>query len=438
MQLKRHISENPNFLVLPTEQFAYRSAHSTEDLLSYAINDWQCHLEKKNLVGVLYLDMSKAFDRIQHQRMIDELFACGIGGTALRWFASYLSDRHQQVVFRKTGAKAAPADCTRGVPQGSVLGPVLFTIYIRHVPQYVHYSRPLLYADDVCLSLPSCPSQLSDMLTHLSADFAALNSYFCSIGLMLNVTKTDFMIVHHKRMTLPSNISVQCGSAAISPSESCKYLGLIIDQHLTFNAHINHLRRDVARKLGAFRRGRSALDQKARKQFYVSIIQSKLEYASNAYVHSLGQAEYDALMAISRRSLRVAFDFPYRADVTPILSCHKLMCLATRLHLRLYLFVYRCVHNLGSPLIANIFHTRTASAHTTAQTRSQHSFGLSLPPFHSRFGLHSLSFLAADRFNSLPASVRLAPSLHARIPQIMPCIPWVPRKKTLGLWGLPK
>ena len=137
----------------------------------------------KRLVGVLYLDMSKlikAFDRIQHQRMIAELHACGIGGTVLQWFASYLSDRYQQVICGSS-AKASPSVCTRGVPQGSVLGPVLFTIYVRNVPSILKCSQTLQYADDLCLSLASLPTQILDMQSQLSSDSAALDAYCKSI-----------------------------------------------------------------------------------------------------------------------------------------------------------------------------------------------------------------------------------------------------------------
>eukprot|EP00117_Sycon_ciliatum_P050677 scpid65799/ scgid35743/ RNA-directed DNA polymerase from mobile element jockey; Reverse transcriptase len=96
-QLRKYIEDNPDLNILPLQQFAYRSHHSTEAALSCAINRWQCSLEERNVVGVLFLDMSKAFDRIRHDTLLDDLFRCGIGGTALSWFASYLCDRHQQV-----------------------------------------------------------------------------------------------------------------------------------------------------------------------------------------------------------------------------------------------------------------------------------------------------------------------------------------------------
>ena len=185
-----------------------------------------------------------------------------------------------------------------------------------------------------------------------------------------------------------------------------------IDDTLTFGDQVDHIRADIARKLTAFRRGRNSLDSNSRRAFYLSVIQSKLEYASNAYVHSLRQTEYDTLMSVSRRALRVVFGFPFRADVNTILRAHKITYLADRLNFKLHIFTYRCVHNLGSSLLSSIFNTRSNHSHTTSCTRSQTTLGLALPPVISRYGYHSLSFLAADRFNSLPAAVRNAESLR--------------------------
>lgn len=409
-QLGHHIQLNPHLKVIPNEQFAYRPAHSTEDLLCYAINTWQQHLEAGKAVGVLYLDMSKAFDRIKHQRMIEELFNCGISGIALKWFTSYLSCRYQQVIYKQTDTRATPTSCSRGVPQGSVLGPVLFTIYTRNVSRHVSYSQPLQYADDICLSLPRDPCDLPEITRCLSEDYKSLEVHFSELGLLLNDKKSEFMVIHRKSIMLPSPICVTCGSVSITATSSCRYLGLLIDDQLTFGDYVQYLRADIAKKLGAFRRSRGDLDLKARRTFYLSIIQSKLEYASNSYVHCLSQTNYDQLMSLSRRALRIIFGFPYRADVNQILLCNNITYLATRVQLRLYLFTYRCIHGLGSPLLSGIILTRDKSFHTSACTRSQSSFGLALPNVSSRYGFFSLSFLAADRYNSLPASVRSAPS----------------------------
>ena len=113
----------------PETQFAYRPYHSTEDALVYAVNRWLLARSKHCYTGIAFLDMSKAFDRVQHQRLIEELHSLGISAIPLQWFCSYLSNRHQQVKINDNLSSAVP--CSRGVPQGSVLGPLLFVLYTR-------------------------------------------------------------------------------------------------------------------------------------------------------------------------------------------------------------------------------------------------------------------------------------------------------------------
>ena len=111
-QLVQYFASFPEVEALPTEQFAYRQKYSCEDLLAYAINTWQTGLEKDLFCGVLYCDMSKAFDRVQHVKLLAELAAVGIGGLVLAWFSDYLSRRTQQVIIGDTKGDVSP--CTRG------------------------------------------------------------------------------------------------------------------------------------------------------------------------------------------------------------------------------------------------------------------------------------------------------------------------------------
>ena len=133
-QLFQYFARFPEVEALPTEQFAYRQNHSCTDLLVYAISIWSTGLEKDLFCGVLFCDMSKAFDRVQHVNLLAELAAVGIGGLVLAWFSDYLSQRTQQVIIRATKGDVLPSTWGRGrgVPQGSVLDPLLFCIYVRY------------------------------------------------------------------------------------------------------------------------------------------------------------------------------------------------------------------------------------------------------------------------------------------------------------------
>ena len=134
----------------------------------------------------------------------------------------------------------------------------------------------------------------------------------------------------------------------------------------------------------------------------------------NSYVHCLHAAEHNVLIKISKRALRVVFGYPSRAHTLPILARHSLTPVATRFDVKLYTLVFRCISGQTSPLLSDLFCLRSVSTtHRTASlTRSQVSNGLVLPNVSHRFGLHSLSYLAAVKWNSAPPDIRNATSLH--------------------------
>ena len=364
-QLHDHLDITPG--AIPNEQFAYRRNHSTEDLLTLAINNRQRSMDTGDYTAVLLLDMSKAFDRVHHQTLIDDLHNLKIRGNALEWFKSYLSHRQQRVEVNGTTSDCRT--CTRGVPQGSVLGPTLFSIYTRLVPTLPLRSQCLLYADDTTLyASGKCPRIL---MSYLEGDFSVVKQHLTDRGLLLNSSKSQVLLIHSRRSHPPPNLSIVCGSTVIAPSDEVKYLGLTLDSTLSFSAHVNSLREDIGKKLGAFRRGRRNLAVQARRQFYLSVVQSKLEYASTAYVHCLADNVRDQLLRISKRALRCIFEHDTFTRTSYLLERYHIISLDKRYHTKSILFVFRCIHNICSSLLSDMFSLRRDCAHTDRVTRGQ-------------------------------------------------------------------
>ena len=261
---------------------------------------------------------------------------------------------------------------------------------------------------DICLYVSGKDSR--EIVSKLETDVRRVSVYLQEKGLCLNELKTEFMFVHRKSAT-GTFPPLQLSTSTIQSSQSVRYLGLLIDEHLTFATHIRSLSARVYARLKVFKRVRNSLDARARRTFYVSFIQSMLEYASNAYVHSLNTEQYSQLIRISKRAQRYVFGYPARAHTAPIRNRHNLIPIEVRFTFRLHVFVYRCLHKFSSSLLCALFVPRSSASHTTARTRSQTQSGLSLPPVHTRAGYFSLAYLAADRWNALPATVRSAPTL---------------------------
>jgi len=183
-QLTQFIRRNAMVDAIPAEQFAFRHNHSCEDALVLAVSQWNKRLDAGELCGVVFADMSKAFDRVDHQQLINELAMIGLGSTVLTWFVNFLQGRRQRVVLPPDGQAGDMYESNQGVPQGSVLSPLLFSIYIRDIPSIFKHSISQLFADDIAfyVSGKSCK-----VLIHkLETDLANLDTRLAEKGLKLN------------------------------------------------------------------------------------------------------------------------------------------------------------------------------------------------------------------------------------------------------------
>ena len=402
-QLSRYIESAPEGDILPNEQFAYRPNHSTEDALTIAIDHWCRSVDDGQYVGICFVDMSKAFDRVNHELLLAELHNCGIGGVVLQWFRNYLDNRKQAV---KVGVDlSSPVSCTRGVPQGSVLGPVLYSIYVRLVPRVLKNVTTIQYADDICFFLSG--KEISGISATLSDSLHDLNTFLEEKSLLLNASKTQIMLVSSPRST-PPPLTIKLGDQTINQVESAKYLGLQIDQHLSFSEHVHRVVSKVAGLTSALRRNRRMLDMRSRRMFYLAMIQPHLEYSSNAFVNHLSSELLSMLQVAANNAVRAMFGLPDWCHVSPLYAKLSIAPLQLRFMLKCYIAAYKCAHKLAPSLLTNRLALNSRESSHTRQISFQ---TFKLPQVRSKLGLQSFSFTAADRFNCLPAAIRCADSL---------------------------
>ena len=200
--------------------------------------------------------MSKAFDRVQHQRLIEELRSLGISAIPLQWFCSYLSNRHQQVKINDNFSSAVP--CSRGVPQGSVLGPLLFVLYTRKLRSIL--STSITHQEFADIVVDYSNRDLSAVRTELSKAVTAASEWLTEIGLLLNTKKTQIMVIQPRGISIDVP-NVYCGSSKLNITQAAKYLGVYIDSELSWRPHIDHIACRTAQTIGQlWRHGRSLHD----------------------------------------------------------------------------------------------------------------------------------------------------------------------------------
>lgn len=391
----------------PPTQFAYRKLHSTEDALVSAVNRWIIAKSERMYTGVAMIDMSKAFDRVQHSTLINNLFNLGIGGIALLWFCNYLENRTQRVKMLEVLSDAA--SCTRGVPQGSVLGPLLFVLYTRNfhnnVPTAANHQE---FADDLVIDCSHHdPAQVSATLT---AAVTNVSQWLADIGLLLNAKKTQILLIRPRGASADTVCEVLCGSEKLATTKSARYLGVTIDDELSWRPHVDHVARKTAQAIGQLWRHGRSLSLVARRTWYISMIQSQLCYASNCYFPSITASLLDRLIRISKAGARAILRQPVLTPTEPLLARLHLSPLLHLLKQKILIFVHRCLSSAASVQFNDYYQilapTPGAEAVTHRVTRGQQSRLLQIPFFRGSASRLSIQAVGSSLWNDLPVDIR--------------------------------
>ena len=228
-------------------------------------------IEKKYHTISVFLDLSKAFDTIHHSTLLDKLHFYGIRGMALEWFRSYLNNRKQFVTYKNFTSKSL--DITCGVPQGSVLGPLLFIIYTNDLPNILKHSHAILFADDT--TIYHSGTDPNYILNCIHKDLSALTEWLRANKLSLNILKTNFMVFSGNQIK-PNNISLKIDNQEISQVPVFKFLGVKIDENLNWQDHILYCKSKLSGGLYTLSASKQFLPHSVLKTIYYSLINSYL------------------------------------------------------------------------------------------------------------------------------------------------------------------
>ena len=234
--------------------------HSTETTLINVSDNLLITIDKKSASLLVLLDVSKAFDSLNHNLLLEKLRKLGLKASAVFWFSSYLSSRYQRVRYKDSVSEMLPL--TNGVPQGSILGPVLFTIYINDLISAITYSQAAAYVDDSQLYKFSV-SDSSIAMAAVNQDLRNISKWCATNALLINPDKTKLVVVGSAQLIkrLPP-ISLSLLGKTISPVPFAKDLGIYIDQCLTYDVHITKTASSCMNQLVHIRRIKHLLDKK--------------------------------------------------------------------------------------------------------------------------------------------------------------------------------
>ena len=313
-QLENYVTNN-NFI--NPRQSGFRSLFSTTTAMLDLTNEWCFNIDRKLVNGVLFLDLKKAFDTVDHTILIKKLQYLGLNQSAVEWFKSYLGDRVQMCAVN--GVLSDPDQLSCGVPQGTILGPLLFLIYINDLPNCVKYSSTRMFADDT--NLTASGSSIPEIKTMLDKDIECLVEWLCVNKLTLNVIKTEYMLIGswQRISSLTDSLSLSINGIALKQTHALKCLGLTIDDNLTYKHHIDNVIKRVKSNLSIMRKAKPFLNQQLLKTIYYSIIEPHFTYCSVVW-DSIDQTLADKLQKLQNRAARIITSAPYSVHTCDVFS----------------------------------------------------------------------------------------------------------------------
>jgi hypothetical protein len=397
-------------------QSAYRTLHSTETALACVHNDILRALDDQKAVVLLMLDLSAAFDTVDHEIMLQRLrYDFGVTGSSHEWYSSYLENRSCRVSV--SGVYSEELHLEYGLPQGSVTGPLGFVYYNTHVVGNIlryHGVKYHIYADDIQIYLvvdPTVPGDVQCALFRLSKCVDDIQHWMVENKLRLNEDKTEFFVassLHHwKRL---ANISLLLGDVEIFPSKSVRNLGVVFDQHMCMSDHVTQLCKSVNWLIRNLYRIRPYIDSDTCHNTVRALVLSRLDYC-NVLLNGILKKDMNRLQKLQNKCARLICMIPKFEHVTPLLKQLHWLPVNERIAFKTLVFVYKSLNGLSPQYIQDCLVVRRPSEQAM-RTRSADAPCLLVPMSRKCAGDRALSVAAPRLWNVLPTYIRTAQSLQ--------------------------
>ena len=387
--------------ILYKHQYGFRKKHSTIHPILHLLKYISENNDKptKDITLAVFIDLSKAFDTICHTTLLNKLNFYGIRGITNEWFKSYLTKRKQYTVINSS--KSALEDITCGVPQGSILGPILFLLYINDINHCTSLNL-LSYADDTTIYTSN--SNADTLYAEVNKELIKLDDWFRANKLSLNAKKTNYSIFSPTKCPHDVNRTLILNNTSINREHSVRFLGLNIDQQLTWNTHINKLKSKIASSMFILNRVKKQLPHDALKSIYLTLVHSHLMYGITAWGNS---STTNKLYLLQKKALRLINNKTYLSHTDPLFKQEKVL----KLHDIYKVFTALHVHDILANNLPSSFNNFFPIINPTKHdriTRQNNNLPQTLArtQFSARTTYHAIPTL----WNNLELSIRTIPS----------------------------
>ena len=410
----RLISYFDKFNIINNNQFGFRSKHSTCDALITITEQIRKSLDKSHFSCGTFIDLQKEFDTVDHEILLSKLEHYGIRGIFNQWLRDYLSGRKQFVSI--LNHSSLPALILYGVPQGSVLGPLLFLIYINDLPFSIPHSTIFLFADDTSL-LYSHPN-LQIIEEKVNSDLYFLSEWLTANKIALNNTKTEVILFRDPRKAITYPVTLFLDNIALSFSTHVKYLGVILDEHLSFKAHTDSLCKKLSKSNAIIAKLRHFLNTSELISVYFALFQSHLTYGLQVYGPNL--SVYSRVHSLQKTALRLITFSDSREHSRPLFETLDILTIPELLFVSNISIVHRTLNHLTPRSVQN---SLSLSYHSHSYpTRCTKSKLLQRPNVKTEhYGINSIHYKSILNWNALQSNftdINLVTVGHSRLKRL--------------------
>ena len=405
--LEKHVHDSLMFYLssnnlLHSTQSGFRPNHSCETALLQMTNKCLGAINNNEMVGMVMIDFRKAFDLVDHTLLLKKLKYYKISEETISWFSSYLLKRKQKVFVNNTLSDSEDIIC--GVPQGSILGPLLFLIFINDLPLNIDNVLTDLYADDTTLY---CTGKLQTFIEkQLQAALHELSTWCKQNGMLINTAKTKVMLLTtpQKRIHLNKDmLLLTLNNEKLTVVSSDKILGIHVDNNLTWTDHTNAVAKKIASNLWLLSRIKEYLSIDQRVQFYKAYIQPHIDYCNSVW-GGTSQRNLDRIYRLQKRACKIILDYQYE-NIAISMEELKILNIYERICLKKAKIMYKISFSLTPQYINEMFHLRPLND-TLQSLRSSGTINYVLPKPNKELFKQSLIYSGPMIWNNLPDKLK--------------------------------
>ncbi len=402
----RCISYINKYNILNDKQFGFRSNHSTYMAILELVDKISSSVEKNETTAGIFLDLSKAFDTIDHNILLHKLEYYGFRGNVLSWFTDYLHNRQQYVYYNSCKSNYKNIIC--GVPQGSILGPLLFILYVNDIINTSTVLEFVLFADDTTITYSHV--DILSKLNIINKELQEVNNWFKANKLSVNASKTNYMLLGTSRKTscIPSDYdgNIVLNNTILERVNKTKFLGVTIDENIIWKSHIDNISKNISTGIGVINKLKHFVPERVLYSLYCTLILPYINYGIVVW-GSTSKIYSDKIFKLQKKALRIISNSHYLSHSAPLFRNYKLLNVNDTYELELGTFMYKHFTKQLPEAFQNYF----VMQRNLHKYHTRNNGDYEIPHAKTEFAHKTIRIAGPKKWNSLDKYIKAANSV---------------------------